>query len=184
MIKKVVPKIIFLLLCVYLSSCATISDSANYYRDACRQAKNKNYIAAFMRLRAVLNDDPRSLYAPKVAFAIGEYYLDSNDYLDAVIAFRQYIENYPKDPGVIFAETVIYKIASEVKATKNIPIREQDLLEGIRKKMFAKPIFFIFSEKKKSYSYRSMFGNVYAAFDYVDKVKIMRNDKPFLELSP
>lgn len=184
MINKVISKVIILVLCVFLSSCATISDSANYYRDACQQAKNKNYDAAFMRLRAVLNDNPHSQYAPKAAFAIGEYYLERRDYLDAVVAFHQYIENYPSDSGVIFAETVIYKIATEVKSIKSIPIKGRDLLEGIRKRMFSKPVFFIFSEKKKSYSYRSLFGNVYVAFDYVDKVKIMRNDQLFLELSP
>lgn len=177
-------KVIYLFLCVFLSSCATFSDSGVYYRQAYQEAKRKNFDGAFMRLRASLNEDPHSPYAPRVAFAIGEYYLDNNDYLDAVVAFRNYIENYPNDRGVVFAELIIYKMFTELKPAKNVPIKEKDLLEGIRKKMFSRPVFFIFFENSKIFSYGSLFGNRYTAFDYIDKVKVMRNDKLFLELSP
>lgn len=177
-------KLIIFLLCVFLSSCATLSNSANYYHQAIYQVKKDNHYAAFMRLRALLNDNPHSPYAPKAAFAVGEYYFENNDYLDAAVAFREYIRNYPNDPGTVFAELVIYKMANRANPNKNIQLKEQYLLESIRKKMFSKPIFFIFVENRKSFSYRSIFGNIYSAFDYVDKVKVIRNDKLFLELSP
>ncbi|MBL7131380.1 MAG: outer membrane protein assembly factor BamD [Candidatus Omnitrophica bacterium] len=177
-------KIIVFLLCVFLTSCATFSDSGKYYRQANSFAKNKDYDVAFLKLRMLLNNNPRSPYAPKAAFTVAEYYFESGDYFDAIIAFRKYINAYPKDKGVIFAELMIYKMATQVNPNKNIPFNERYFLDSIRKKMFAKPVFFIFTENKEIFSYRSAFDNIYSAFDYVDKVKVMRNDELFFELSP
>lgn len=176
--------VIILLLCVSFSSCATLSSSASFYQKALYFAKKKDYDMSFMYLKAILNDNPKSFYAPKAAFSVGEYYYENNDYLDAMVAFRKYIQDYPKDDGVIFAELFIYTMATTRQPSKNIPIKERYFLESIRKKMFSKPVFFIFFEDKKTFSYRSMLGNVYQAIDYVDKVRVTRNDKILLDLSP
>lgn len=176
-------KVIILVLCVFLSSCASFTKSADYYNQASSYAKDKNYDSAFLKLRALLNDNPRSAYAPKAAFSVAEYYYDSGDYLDAMVAFRKYIDAYPEDEGVIFAKLMIYKMATH-KTPKNMPFNERYFLDNIRRKMFDKPVFIIFKVDKESFSYSSAFGNVYSAFDHVDKVSITRNDKFFFELSP
>jgi outer membrane protein assembly factor BamD (BamD/ComL family) len=184
MVIKNVKIITLFILCVFLSSCSTLSKSGKYYHQAYAYAKNKNYTSAFLSLRTLLNNDPRSSYAPMAAFSVAEYYLEAGDYFDATIAFRKYINAYPNDEGVIFAELMIYKMATQVNPNKNLPFNERYFLDNIRKKMFAKPVFFIFAENKKSFSYKSAFGNIYSAFDYVDKIKITRNDEIFFELSP
>jgi len=161
-----------------------LSDSRQHYRQATSYAKAKNYDAAFMRLKTLLNSDQHSPYAPKAAFAVGEYYYQSNDYLDAIIAFRKYITAYPEDEGVVFAELMIYKMATQLNPNKNIPFNERYFLSSIRKKMFDRPVFFIFTENKESFSYSSAFGNAYLAFDYVDKIQITRNGDVLFELSP
>ncbi|MFC1709345.1 outer membrane protein assembly factor BamD [Candidatus Omnitrophota bacterium] len=177
-------KIIILVLCVFLASCATFSSSAQYYREASSLARSRNYDTAFLRLRALLNNDPGSVYAPKAAFTVAEYYFQTGDHLDATISFRKYINAYPQDEGVIFAELMIYKMATQNGTNKNIPFNERYFLESIREKMFEKPVFIIFKEKKESFSYTSTFGNIYTAFDHVDRMSITRNDKFFFELTP
>ncbi|MFC1645915.1 hypothetical protein ACFL2Y_01920 [Candidatus Omnitrophota bacterium] len=177
-------RVTIFILCVFLSSCATFSDSGKYYREAISLAKNNNFDAAFAKLSSLLRDDPRSSYAPKAAFAMAEYYFGIDDYLDATVAFREYIKAYPKDEGVIFAELMIYKMVTQINPNKNIPFSERYFLENIRKKMFDKPVFFIFAKNKEGLTYRSALGNIYSAVDYIDKVTIMRNDELFFELSP
>ena len=178
-------RVVVFILCIFLCSCATISESGQYYRKARSYVARSDYDAAFLNLRALLNNVPRSSYAPKAAFAVAEYYYDKGDHLDATIAFRKYIKLYPDDKGVIFAELMIYRMASHLSPKKNVPYSKRYFLENIREKMFAKPVFIIFKEgKKESFSYTSAFDNVYSAFDYVDKITIIRNGKTLLEISP
>lgn len=177
-------KIIPFGLCILLSSCATVSRTAVFYRQANYEVKRKNYDAAFMRLKAILADGPYGGYAPKAAFGIGEYYIENNDYVDAMTAFYNYIITYPDDPGVIFAELILYKLSKQIETSRDITFRENDLIDSIRKKIFSKPMFFVFFENEKMFSYRSVFGNRYTAFDYVDRVEVMRNDKLFIKISP
>jgi outer membrane protein assembly factor BamD (BamD/ComL family) len=172
------------ILCIFLVSCATASSGAKFHRQAVTLAKQRNYDAAFLKLRALLNDNPHSAYARRAAFAVAEYYFQSGDYLDATVAFRRYINAYPEDESVIFAELMIYKMATEKGSNKNIPFNERYLLENIREKMFQKPVFIIFKEKRESFSYTSDFGNNYTAFDHIDKISITRNGKLFFELTP
>lgn len=179
-------RIVIFILCFLLCSCATFSESGQYYRKARSYVKRSDYDSAFLNLRALLNNAPKSSYAPKAAFAVAEYYYDKGDYLDATIAFRKYIKLYPDDEGVIFAELMTYRMASQINPNKkNVPFSERYFLENIRKKMFSKPVFIIFKEdKKESFSYTSAFDNLYSAFDYVDKITIKRNGKTLLEISP
>ncbi|MFH1622672.1 MAG: outer membrane protein assembly factor BamD [Candidatus Omnitrophota bacterium] len=177
-------KITIVILCIFLTSCATFSASSNHYSAACSYAKKGDIDSAFMRLKSLLFNYPDSPYAAKASFAISEYYFEIGDYFDAAMAFRKYINEFPEDEGVVFAELLIYKMATQIGPNKNIPFNERYFLDSIRKKMFNKPVFFIFTGKKESFSYRSALSNVYSAYDYVDKVKIMRNEEVFFELSP
>ena len=172
------------ILCVFFVSCAAVSSNAKYHRQAVALAKHRNYDAAFLKLRALLNDNPQSAYAPDAAFAVAEYYFQSGDYLDATVAFRRYINAYSGHDGIVFAELMIYKMATEKGPNKNIPFNERYFLDSIRKRMFQKPVFIIFKEKKESLSYTSDFGNNYTAFDHIDKISITRNGELFFELTP
>lgn len=176
--------LIVTLMCCVLSSCDTFSSGAKFYHEAAYEAKNGNYDTAFLRLRALLVNDPNSPYAPGAVFSTGEYYYQQRDYTDAILTLYNYIKDYPNDDGRIFAELIIYKISTEIKTDKKIRIKERELIESIEKKIFSKPMFFLFFEQVKSYTYRSVLGNVYTAYDYVDKVIIKRNGQHFLEISP
>lgn len=181
--RKVYCLIVMLWCCVF-SSCGTFSKSADFARQARYEAQQGNYSTAFLRLRALLINDPHSPYAPGAIFSTGEYYYQQKDYTDAILTLYQYIKDYPKDDGRIFAELIIYKISTEIKTDRKIRIKERELIASIEKKIFSKPMFFLFFEQVKSYTYRSVLGNVYTAFDYVDKVIIKRNGQHFLEISP
>lgn len=182
--KKIIIFVTCLLVCITLSSCAFLSEGSTYYDAARIAAARQNYDAAFMNLKAFLRNDPKSKYSPTACFALGEYYLDRSDYLDSAMTLFNYINDYPNDKGVIFAELIIYKIATQIRNDKDISFSEKDLVEAIRKKILSRSMFFMFLNNSKSFAYRSLFGNIYTAYDYVDKVKVMRNDKLFLELTP
>lgn len=179
-----INRIIAIVLCLVLCSCATVSDSGQYYRKARSYVDKNDHDSAFLNLRAILNNEPNSAYAPFAAFAVAEYYFERDDYLDAAMAFRKYINGYPKDDGVVFAELMIYKMATQSN-TKNLPYNERYFLDNIRKKMFSKPLFIIFKEsKRESFTYTSALNNVYSAFDHVDKITIERNGQTLLEIAP
>ncbi|MHA1896221.1 MAG: outer membrane protein assembly factor BamD, partial [Promethearchaeota archaeon] len=176
--------LIFSFFCLLFSSCATCSNGSRFYREAYHEARRGNYDVAFLNLRTLMVSYPDSPYAPMAAFSSGEYFLEKRDYTDAILTFYKYIKKYPDDDGRIFAELIIYKITNEIKIDKIIQLKERDIINDIKKKIFAKPMFFLFFDTEKSFSYRSLFGNVYTAYDYVDKVEIKRNGKVFLEISP
>jgi len=176
-------RIIVIISCISLSSCATLSDSADFYRQASLYEKRGDNAAVFMALTALMNEGSRSRYSPQAAFGIAEYYFETNDYIDASAAFRKYLKKYPDDPGVIFAKSIIYKMATQIKPDKDMSSAQRYLLENIREKVLSQPKF-IFFGKRKRFFYRSVFGNVYIAFNYEDRVKVIRNGELFLELLP
>jgi len=117
-------------------------------------------------------------------FALGEYYFDNSDYFNSIKMFSDYIHSYPKHKGVIFAKLIIYKIIAEFKNEEALGPQEDALIKEIRKELFSQPLFLVFYDKKSPRLYRSLFHNSYLVYDYVDKIKVFRNDKIFFELSP
>ncbi|MDD5005342.1 MAG: outer membrane protein assembly factor BamD [Candidatus Omnitrophica bacterium] len=181
--KKHIFKIMVLFLCLSFSSCATFSESADYYRRARYLARKNNCDKAFMQLKELLSNEPNSKYAPAASFSVGEYYLDKEDYPDALVAFQEYIKYYPDDPAVIFAELIIYKIGSQIKKNKEVSSQEQYLFETIRQKILSKPLFlFVFNDNIDRISYSSLFGNSYIVFYSKNKIIAIRNGKVFVEL--
>jgi outer membrane protein assembly factor BamD (BamD/ComL family) len=164
--------------------CATLSETGERYRASEQAIEDGQLYFAFVHLKAILRDDPKSPYAPKAAFALGEYYFNNTDYYNAIAKLSDYIRLYPKDKGVIFAKLLIYKALTTVKKEEDMGEQEAALIKEIRKELFSQPLFLIFYDKKFPRSYKSLFDNSYLVYDYVDKIKVFRNDKIFLELSP
>jgi outer membrane protein assembly factor BamD (BamD/ComL family) len=180
---------IFILLILFLvcvTGCASVSESGDEYRESLREIhEGKPYFDfAFLHFKAILDDNPNSAYAPQAAFAVGEYYFDVADYYNAIKTLYMYIHQYPKDRGVIFAKLILYKIISSVQKETIVGVEEDTLIKEIRKDLFSQPLFLIFYDKKLPRSYQSLFRNSYTVYDYVDKIKVLRNGKSFLELSP
>lgn len=174
--------LIFALLLIL--GCATFSETGERYRASQQDIQEGQLYFAFVHLKAILKDDPKSPYAPTAAFALGEYYFDNTDYYNAIAKLSDYIRLYPKDKGVIFAKLLIYKALTTVKKEEDMGEQEAALIKEIRKELFSQPLFLIFYDKKSPRSYKSLFNHSYLVYDYVDKIKVFRNDKIFLELLP
>ncbi|QAT16494.1 hypothetical protein BU251_01500 [Candidatus Velamenicoccus archaeovorus] len=169
---------------LFVAGCATVSETGDRYRAAIQAFRNDQSYFAFMHLKAIVKDDPNSPYAPAAAFALGEYYFDNADTLNAIKTLSDYVSRYPKDKGVVFAKLIIYKIITGIKKDERLSEEQAALIKEIRKELFSQPLFLIFYDRKIPRSYKSIFDHSYLVYDYVDKIKVFRDDKNFLELSP
>lgn len=168
-----------------LAGCATLGDSGRKYRECLLNLHNNQKPFAIVRMMSLAKEGPSSPYAKQVTFALGEYYFESRDYANAVAMFSRFISDYPQDKGAIFAKIILYKVITQFKQDQALDVQEEALIQEIRKELFSQPVFLIFYDKKSPRSYTSLlFKNSYLVYDYVDKIKVFRNDKPFLELAP
>ncbi|MDD2866181.1 MAG: outer membrane protein assembly factor BamD [Candidatus Omnitrophica bacterium] len=179
-------KVLLLWCCaaLFVAGCATVSETGDRYRAAVQAFRDGQTYFAFMHLKAIVKDDPTSPYAPAATFALGEYYFDNEDTFNAVKTLSDYVSLYPKDKGVVFAKLIIYKIITEIKKDERLSEEQSALIKEIRKELFSQPLFLIFYDRKIPRSYKSIFNHSYLVYDYVDKIKVFRDDKSFLELSP
>ena len=176
-------KTIILFLCIGFVSCATMSDTANYYREASYYAGKGNSTKVFMNLKVLLSIDSRSPYSAGAAFGVAEYYFDNNVYTDAVLSLRDYLRKYPNDKANVFAEVMLYKITKKTESEEETFFTEKYLLDSIRERIFSKPRFLFFG-KRRRYAYRSVFDNEYIVFNYPEKMVVVCNGKIILELLP
>lgn len=160
------------------------SQAGDWYRTSLEDIKDHRPYFAIINLKNILKNYPDSPYAPKAAFAIGEYYFDNGDNYNAIKWLSGYIRSYPDDKGVVFAKLIVYKIIVGYKKDNKVNKQQDVLIKEIRKELFSEPLFLIFYDKKSPRSYQSIFSNSYLVYDYVDKIKVFRNDKDFIELTP
>ncbi|MFH0876923.1 MAG: outer membrane protein assembly factor BamD [Candidatus Omnitrophota bacterium] len=176
----------FVFFCVgllMLGGCATL-ESRDRYRESLLDIDEGRIDFAVLSLKTLLKDSPDSPYASTAAFALGEYYFDHSDYFNSLNILSNYILRYPKHKGLVFAKLIIYKIISSFRDEKDLGQEEAGMIKEIRKELFAQPLFLVFYDRKAPRSYNSVFRNTYLVYDYVDKIKVYRNDKLFLELTP
>jgi len=167
----------FIILIIFFNlACATINPSKKEYYNIVKEARSESADFVFMKMRDFLREHPESIYAPKVRFAIAEYYFQTRNYPDAINAIISYITDYPDDKSTIFAYAVLYKIISEHRGNP-------ELLEKLKEKFFSKPLFLIFSEAKIK-SYNSILNNKYKIAEYVEKVEIFKNNELFCAVTP
>ena len=168
----------------FCAGCVSLSSATEQYREAMQDFREGREYFSVLNLKSVIKDDPESPYAPQSAFAVGEYYYENSDYFNALKTLSDYIHDYPKHKGVVFAKLIIYKILTDVKREDVLGVHEDTLINEIRKELFSQPMFLIFYDKKSPRSYKSLFRHSYLVYDYVDKIKVFRDDKFFIELSP
>lgn len=166
----------FIFLLAFLSlSCAVLNRDIQYY-EAVEETKAGNINFAFLRLKSYIRDNPDSIYAPQARFAICEYYIENNNYRDAIEHLARYILDYPEEKNIVFAEALLYKTLMEYKG-------EPQFVEKIKEKLFSKSIFLLFSDSKIK-RYKSIFNNTYKIVDYIDKIEVFKNDGLFLKITP
>ncbi len=174
----------FVVIACVCAGCATFSETAERYRESLHDIQEGRTYFAVVNLGAILKQAPDSPYAPSCAFALGEYYFDNADYFNCIKMLSGYIHDYPKDNGVVFAKLIIYKIIENYKEKDSLSQQQENLIKQIRKELFSQPLFLIFYDRRIPRSYKSLFNNSYLVYDYVDKIKVFRNEKIFLELTP
>jgi hypothetical protein len=167
----------FIILLIFFNlACATIIPAEKEYYNIVKEIRTGSADFAFMKMRGFAREYPKSIYEPKVRFAIAEYYFQTRNYPDAINAIISYITDYPDDKSTIFAYAVLYKIISEHRGNP-------ELLEKLKEKFFSKPLFLIFSEAKIK-SYNSILNNKYKIAEYVEKVEIFKNNELFCAVTP
>ncbi|MFH1201560.1 MAG: hypothetical protein V1674_01560 [Candidatus Omnitrophota bacterium] len=173
------PRIILILFCILaLNACATLTEPGRIYHGAVCDIRDKNLNPAFMELRFLIRDYPKTPYAKDARFAIAEYFFIKNDYYDALREFAAIQEDFPNSPHALFAKAVAYKIISQ-HGRKDI----KELSSKIKKEFFDKPVVLVFSEYKTK-SLKTLWGSCYAIKDYVDRVEILKDNEIFLKITP
>jgi len=167
-----------------LCGCTAFSDVGDRYRSGVSAFRDGQTYFAIVHLRRLIEEAPDSPYAPQSMFAVGEYYYDINDYFNSIKMLSMYVRQHPKDKGVVFAKVLIYKMITTFKSESALNEQEEALMKEIRKELFSQPLFLVFYDKKSPRSYKSLFQHAYLVYDYVDRIKVFRDDKLFLELSP
>jgi len=179
---------LFVLLILSLSlgaaGCASFSESADRFRSGVRAFEDGQTYFAVVHLRRVIEEDPDSPYAPQSRFALGEHYYDNSDYFNSIKMLSNFIKKTPEDKGAVFAKLLIYKMITTFKEESSLTEQEEVLMTEIRKELFAQPLFLMFYDEKAPRTYKSLFHHTYLVYDYVDRIKVFRDDKLFLELSP
>ncbi|MFA5038575.1 MAG: hypothetical protein WC732_02720 [Candidatus Omnitrophota bacterium] len=176
---------VFLLLAAlaFCPGCA-LTETGERYHSAIQTFRQGQTYFSIMHLNSIIREDPQSRYAPSAMFALGEYYFDHEDYFNSIMTLSRYVRSYPKDKGVVFAKLIIYKIINEIKKEDEVGEQEAALIKEIRKELFSQPLFLIFYDRKFPRWYKSIFDHSYLVYDYVDKIKVFRDEKIFLALSP
>jgi len=150
--------------------------SNKQYDDALEEGRSGNLHFAFMKFKNYLAENPDSIYAKNIKFALAEYYFQVKDYREAINSLVDYITAFRKDESSIFAQAMLYNILLEYK-------KEPQLTEKIKADFFAAPLFLVFSEFKSKY-YKSILNNTYEIIDYIDRVEFFKNNELFLKITP
>ncbi|MEW6075551.1 MAG: hypothetical protein AB1530_04500 [Candidatus Omnitrophota bacterium] len=173
--RVVATLILYVLLSVLISSCATFVPASDF-NAFIKEVRKENSDFAFMRLSAYLRDNPESAHANEIRFALAEYYFQIKNYNDAFDELQYCIEANPKDKIAVFAYAMLYKIISQYQA-------DPEALVRLKEKFFSKSLFLVFSDSKTK-SYTSILNNRYDIVDYVDKIEVFKNNEAFLEVRP
>lgn len=166
--------LIIILLLINVSCVST--DNEYRYCEAMTDVKNGKIDFAFIKLTDYLRDNPQSPRSEKIKFAIAEYYLQINNYHDAILALSAFINEYPKDRNTVFAKALLYNAVKEYQ-------KDTPLTERIKKEFFSSSIFLTFSEAKIK-EYKSILNNTYKIAEYIDKIEIFKNNDLLFEITP
>ncbi len=150
------------------------------YEKARQFIKQRKYDFAFLEFRSVVRNFPGSKYARESRFAVGEYLFMQKMHWESVKNFSEYIRDYPDSAGAIFARAYLLKIMENIE---DASAEEKKAIEDIKTELFSEPLFLIFSEYKEI-SYKSAFNNNFSIRYYVDIIKVYKNDKPFITITP
>jgi hypothetical protein len=123
--------------------------------------------SAFMSLHALVSGYPSSPHAEGALFAIGEYYYSINDFKDANRSFLGVLKKYPAAKTQVFCYSYLLEIAKRDKKEELMKSLEHAIIDSKR-------LIFLFTESKE-FTYTSVFGKVYKAVYYIDKVNIYKD---------
>ncbi len=164
-----------ILLLIFASlSCSAILDPK--YSQIREDVKAGQDDFAFLKLKEYAEENPKSPRLREIEFAIGEYYFQVHDYRNAIVQLSDYISKYPDAQNTIFAQAMVYRALDKYTD-------EPALTQRLKEKLFAKPVFLIFTASKNK-TYKSILGNTYETVDYVDKIEVFKNGEPIIAIKP
>lgn len=164
-----------ILFCFVFLSCKTLCEDQEYSQIS-EEFPTDNDHTIFIKLKSFLEEYPNSSHAKEIKFAFCEYYFQTNNHRQAINDMAEYLNNYPGEKNTALILAMLYKeLTRETKDTY--------LVEKIKKRFFAKPLFLIFKNAKIT-QYKSLLNNTYKIIDSVNKIEIIKNNEPFLTIAP
>src|SRR3989338_995397 len=102
----------FLTLVVLLTAgVAFAGGDAELYHQALASVRRGNLDFAYMQMRNILLDYPKSRYRDRAMFGLGEYHFLIPQYKQAEAMFSQYLDNFPDSKGTLFALCLLHQMA-------------------------------------------------------------------------
>jgi len=173
---KIKIEVFLIITLVFINlSCATLNREDEYC-SILKEARRGETDFAFIKLKDYLREKPETTHKTGIRFAMCEYYLQTNNYRDAISELTKYIIDYPEDKSTVFARAILYKILIEYNGDPLV-------IEKLKKVFFSNYLFLAFS-KSKAKSYTSIFNNTYKIIEYVDKIEVFKNNALFLKITP
>jgi outer membrane protein assembly factor BamD (BamD/ComL family) len=145
------------------------------YQQAQSSVRRGNVDFAYMQMRNILRDYPKSRYREQAMFGMGEYHYLIPQYKQAEAMFNQYLDNFSDSKGTLFALCLLHQIAEfESDAAK-----AADLKNRIIK---YKQVSLIFREYQE-YKFVSPLNRTYRAVFHIDRIDFFAGDKPLATIS-
>ncbi len=111
----------------------------------------------------------------KVHFAIAEYYFEVKDFIDANIAFEDYLKSNRSGISTLLANTYLYKLAKLAG--------QDEKASAFKKTLFQNQFILLFSDFK-TLEYTSANNNKYEIRYFVDKIEVYLNGEILEQVSP
>ena len=158
---RVIFVIVLPILLLAQSGC--ILKGRHLYVEGRQFAQSGDLDFAYMKFHKLYDTYPKSIFAEKCLFGIGEYYFLNSNYHDAAEVFNRFLTHYPESKAQPFVQAYLLKIAlirGNVQQTKKM---EKEIINS-------EQLSFLFSQFKQV-KYRSVFSKSYKAVYFIDRTE-------------
>ena len=134
---------------------------------------------AFLELRDLLQRYPKDSHVPEIEFAVAEYLFLQKNFSEARETFQNCLSKIKHDSTPRFLTQVYLLICLEKMGGRSA---SNDLLAQLKKELSSQGLFLAFDDKR-TYTWRSLLGTLYTLNEFVDRLEILKNGKPFYTLT-
>ena len=134
---------------------------------------------AFLELRDLLRRYPDDSHVPEMEFAVAEYLFLQKNFLEAKETFQRCLAKIKYDSTPRLLTQVYLLICLEKTGGRSA---SSDLLAQLKKELSSQGFFLAFDDKR-TYTWRSLLGTLYTLNEFVDRLEILKNEKPLYTIT-